>query len=66
MPVENGEEKISAMKELYIKLGVKDSAEKTINYYYNKALKEINDTNFTSQQIEQLNQFAEMLIKRIK
>lgn len=63
---EQGEEKIERMKQMYTTLGIKESATKAIMGYYNKAIETISKVDFTPAQIEQLQFFADKLVKRIK
>ena len=64
--MEQGEEKIARMKQMYITLGIKESATAAIMEYYNSALEKIANAGFSSAQMEQLLTFANKLIKRIK
>lgn len=66
IPVENGEEKISRMQQMYCTLGIKEAAQKTIMEYYDKALEVLGKVEFSPAQMEQLLTFANKLIKRIK
>lgn len=66
MPLEQGEEKIARMKQMYETLGIKESATKAIMHHYNNALDIIGKFDFSAAQIEQLQLFADKLIKRIK
>ena len=66
MTMEQGEEKIAAMQQMYCTLGIKEAAEKTIMEYYNNALEIIGKLDLTPAQTEQLKKFADKLIKRIK
>ena len=66
MTLEQGEEKIAAMQQMYCSLGIKEAAEKTIMEYYNHALGIIGKLDLTPAQTEQLKKFADKLIKRIK
>ena len=66
MDIQQGEEKIAAMKQMYNTLGIKEAAAKAIMEYYNKALDIIGKIDFTPAQMEQLGKFANKLIKRIK
>lgn len=66
IPVENGEEKIAKMQQMYCTLGIKEAAQEKIKEYYNKALETLNNVEFTPAQMEQLLTFANKLIKRIK
>ena len=60
------EEKIARMQQMYITLGIKEAATEAIMGYYNKALEIIGKVGFNPAQMEQLNKFADKLIKRIK
>ncbi len=64
--VKISEEKILGMQELYVKLGVKESAEAEILVYHKRAMDIIAGLEFTEAQVAQLDEFATMLIKRIK
>ena len=66
MTAQQGEEKISAMQQMYCSLGIKKAAEKAIMEYYNNALGIIGKLNLTPAQNQQLIKFADKLIKRIK
>ena len=66
MPLEQGEEKIARMQQMYSTLGIKEGAAKAINGYYESALEKIARVNFNNSQLEQLHNFANKLIKRIK
>lgn len=63
---EQGEEKIARMKQMYETLGIRESAGAAIMGYYNSALGRIDGIGFTPAQKEQLLNFADKLIKRIK
>jgi hypothetical protein len=54
------------MQQMYISLGIKEAATVAIMGYYNRALEFIGKMNFTPAQIEQLQKFADKLVKRIK
>lgn len=66
MTEEQGEEKIAKMQQMYISLGIKEAATEAIMEYYNRALDIIGKMNFTPAQMEQLQKFADKLVKRIK
>ena len=66
LTAEQGEEKIARMKQIYEELGIREAATAAIMGYYNNALSKIADIDFTPAQMEQLNNFANKLIKRIK
>ena len=66
MGMDEGEEKIARMKQMYTTLGIRESATATIMEYYNKALAIIEKNDFNESQKEQLKRFADKLIKRIK
>ena len=66
MTGDQSEEKIAKMQQMYISLGIKESATQTIMKYYNNAVDIIGQMNFTPAQIEQLMKFANKLVKRIK
>lgn len=63
---EQGEEKIARMKQMYEELGIREGATAAIMEYYNSALGKIGNVDFTPAQMEQLHNFANKLIKRIK
>ena len=60
------EEKIAAMQQLYIDLGIRDDARKAILEYHNKAFEAISGIDLNEVQTRQLHQFAEQLIHREK
>lgn len=66
MRMDEGEEKIARMKQMYQALGIRESATAAIMDYYNKALDIIEKPEFNEPQKEQLKRFADKLIKRIK
>ena len=66
MGLEEGDEKIARMKQMYENLGIRESATAAIKEYYNNALEIIAKTDFNAAQEEQLKRFADKLIKRIK
>ena len=66
MGIEEGEEKIARMKQMYETLGIRESATAAIMGYYNSALEIIEKNDFNGAQKEQLKRFADKLIKRIK
>lgn len=57
-------EKISRVKELYLKLGVKDVAEKKIKYYFEKALKSLDNVEVIKDRKEIILSLASMLMER--
>ena len=63
---EQGEEKIARMKQMYENRGIKEAATAAIMGYYNSAISKIEGMGFTASQLEQLHNFANKLIKRIK
>lgn len=63
---EQGEEKIARMQEMYSSLGIREGAAKAIMSYYENALEKIAKAGFNPVQLEQLHNFANKLIKRIK
>lgn len=63
---ENSQEKIKGMQELYISTGVKEAAEEAIAMYHKKAMKIIAEAGFSESQMQQLSEYADMLVKRIK
>ena len=66
MGLEEGDEKIARMKQMYETLGIRESATAAIMGYYNSALEIIEKNDFNGAQKEQLKRFADKLIKRIK
>lgn len=60
------DEKVAAMKDLYIRLGIKESAEKTIDEYYRKAMDALAPANLDEPQTQRLGFVANMLIHREK
>ena len=66
MPMEKGEEKIDAMKQMYNTLGIKEAAEVAINELYGQALGKLKDLNLSPNQMEQIEAFSNKLVKRIK
>lgn len=66
MPMEKGEEKIDAMKQMYNTLEIKEAAEVAINELYGQALDKLKDLNLSPNQMEQIEAFSNKLVKRIK
>lgn len=66
MGEEMREEKVAAMQQLYIDLGIKDDARDAILEYHNKAFEAISGIGLNEVQTRQLHQFAEQLIHREK
>lgn len=66
MAMDNGRagEKIAAMQQMYIELGVKKDAVKTIEDYHEKAMSCISGNGFTPEQLAILREFSESLIHR--
>lgn len=62
----DGERKIKRMQELYIRLGVKEAAEKEIMEYHNRAVSIIHELGFNQAQKEQLETFVKELLRRNK
>lgn len=60
------DEKIAAMQQLYIDLGIRDDARDAILEYHNRAFEAISGIGLTEAQTRQLHQFAEQLIYREK
>ncbi len=59
-------EKIASMQNLYVDLGIKESAKKKILEYHDKAMDVIRNIGLSDVQIEQLSIFAEQIIHREK
>ena len=57
-------EKIAAMQQLYIKLGVKEAAVAAIEDYHARALEMLSGKGFSDGQIQQLRQFSAKLVHR--
>lgn len=57
-------EKIAAMQQLYIYLGVKDDAVKAIEDFHERAMGCLEGKGFSSEQIEQLREFSATLVHR--
>lgn len=66
IPLEKGDEKIARMQQMYNTLGIREGAAKAIMKYYESALDKIAGVGFNLSQLEQLHNFANKLIKRIK
>ena len=64
LPDSRAAEKISAMQQLYIDLGVKDAAVSAIEDFHARALEKLDGKGFTEAQIAQLKEFSEMLVHR--
>ena len=60
------DEKVAAMQNLYVKLGVKDAAKEAILQYYDKAMSSLGGADFTREQISRLGTMAEQLVHREK
>jgi len=60
------QEKVSAMQQLYIDLGVKAEAEKAILSYNGKAMSALEGVGFSDVQVSQLELFAKKLLSREK
>jgi geranylgeranyl diphosphate synthase, type II len=58
------DEKIRKVKELYLKLGVKDVAEKKINHYFELALKSMDDVDVSKERKQVILNLASMLMER--
>ena len=58
------EEKFSAMKSLYLELGIKEDAEKEIALYNKKAIEALEEASLTDEQKARLAEFAGMLLGR--
>lgn len=63
---ERQEEKISAMKNLYLELGIKEDAENEIETYNKKAIEVLEGSSLSSEQKSRLAEFAGMLLGREK
>ncbi|MDD2292667.1 MAG: polyprenyl synthetase family protein [Bacteroidales bacterium] len=59
-------EKIAAMQQLYVELGVKESAKEAILEYQKKAMDAIENVGLSVEQIQQLREFSEQIIHREK
>ena len=57
-------EKIAAMQQLYVELGVKEDAVKAIEDYHAKAMQQLEGKAFSAEQIEQLREFSATLVHR--
>lgn len=66
MPIEKSDEKIAAMQNLYIDLGIKESAEKTIEQYCNEAMQKIEELSLGNEKTELLREFANQITFRTK
>ena len=64
LPDGRAAEKIAAMQQLYIDLGVKDAAVSAIEDFHARALEKLDGKGFTEAQIAQLKEFSEMLVHR--
>jgi geranylgeranyl diphosphate synthase, type II len=60
----NADEKIRRVKELYLKLGVKDEAEKRIKDYFEKALKSLENVEVGEERKKIILSLASMLMER--
>lgn len=61
----NPEEKIKAITNLYNSIGVKDSCEEMMSYYYNKALANLENVEVDHTKKHELRNLAEKLMSRI-
>lgn len=66
MDMSQPDKKIAAAKEIMEEIGVRRLAVETIGRYYREALQMLDGMNLTAGQKEQLNEFADTLISRIK
>ena len=57
-------EKIAAMQQLYIDLGVKEDAVKAIEDFHDKAMQTLEGKGFTAEQVAQLRDFSATLVHR--
>ncbi|MBP5505463.1 MAG: polyprenyl synthetase family protein [Bacteroidales bacterium] len=64
MPDNQAEQKIAAMQQLYIDLGVKQDAVKAIEEYHEKAMECLSGKGFTAEQLELLKEFSASLVHR--
>ncbi len=63
---EDREEKVEAVRNLYVELGVKEAAAAEILVYHRKALKALEEAGFDKEKTLVLRQFAEEIIHREK
>ncbi len=63
---DRAQEKIDGMQQLYIKLGVKEAAERCVEEYRGKALEILNTIGLTDEQKALLTEYSNNLIKRNK
>ena len=63
---EDREEKVEAVRNLYVELGVKEAAAAEILVYHRKALKALEEAGFDEEKTSVLRQFAEEIIHREK
>jgi geranylgeranyl diphosphate synthase type II len=61
---DRAEEKIAAMQQLYIDLGVKQDAVKAIEEYHEKAMECLSGNGFTPEQLDILKEFSASLVHR--
>ena len=66
MPAEQAKEKIAAMQNLYVELGVKENAEKTIEMYCGEAMQKIEELSLGKERTELLGDFATQITFRTK
>ena len=59
-------EKVEAVRDLYVRLGVKEAAEQEILTWHGKAREALAATSFAPERLAQLEQFAQQLIRREK
>jgi geranylgeranyl diphosphate synthase type II len=64
LPSDRAAEKISAMQQLYIDLGVKEAAVSAIEDFHARALEKLEGKGFSSAQIARLREFSETLVHR--
>ena len=64
MGEDRAEEKIAAMQQMYIGLGVKQDAIKAIEEYHEKAMGCLSDKGFTPEQLDILREFSASLVHR--
>lgn len=58
------QEKFTAMRDMYLRLGIKDDAESTIARYHNLAVQALEGSPLTPEQKSRLDEFAKMLLGR--
>lgn len=66
MPPEQAEQKIREAQIIYTELGIKEKAEKEIDKYYKMAIEKVEELNISTEQLEQLVEFAKAMTFRNK